>query len=175
MVLNELKQRGVSKVHLCVSDGLKSLKTGVSKVFNQSVHQKCIVRLQRNIMATGRSSHKQEITADFKVVLNPDDEKYTEEMALNRLVIFAEKWGKLYQHIRKLPAKDDIEYYFNYLDFDYRIGRTIYTTNWIERFNKSCRRTLKIKELVPKSKVCFGINYQHGYRIRRKEIRLSDS
>ena len=28
-------------------------------------------------------------------------------------------------------------------------GRMIYTTNWIERFNKSCRRTLKIRGAFP--------------------------
>ncbi|MCP4354474.1 MAG: hypothetical protein GY793_02340 [Proteobacteria bacterium] len=44
-----------------------------------------------------------------------------------------------------LPQKEDISYYFNYLQYDRRILRMIYTTNWIERFNKSCRRTLKIR------------------------------
>jgi len=157
LVLNGLKQRGVNKVHLFVSDGLKSLETAVSKVFNQSVHQKCIVHLQRNIMATVRSSHKQEIAADFKEVLNPDDEKYTKEMAMKRLDSFAQKWGKLYRHIRKLPEKEDIEYYFNYLDFDYRIRRMIYTTNWIERFNKSCRRTLKIRNSFPSPEAALAL------------------
>ena len=72
-LLNELKERGLEKVHLFVSDGLKSLEKAVSKVFNQSIHQKCIVHLQRNILASVRSSHKAEIAADLRAVLNPDD------------------------------------------------------------------------------------------------------
>jgi transposase-like protein len=157
LVLNELKQRGVSKVHLFVSDGLKSLETAVSKVFNQSVHQKCIVHLQRNILAAVRASHKAEIAADLRAVLNPDDEAYTKSMAMEQLANFADKWGKLYRHIKKLPDKEDIEYYFNYLDFDYRIRRMIYTTNWIERFNKSCRRTLKIRNSFPNPEAALAL------------------
>lgn len=157
LVLNELKQRGVSKVHLFVSDGLKSLEIAVAKVFNQSVHQKCIVHLQRNILATVRASHKAEIAADLRAVLDPDDENYTKLIAMERLAYFAEKWGKLYRHIKKLPEKEDIEYYFNYLDFDYRIRRMIYTTNWIERFNKSCRRTLKIRNSFPSPEAALAL------------------
>jgi transposase-like protein len=148
-VLNGLKERGLKKVHLFVSDGLKSLETAIARVFNQSTHQKCIVHLQRNILAYVRSSHKEEIAQDFKQVLNPDDKNYQRENAMERLRVFSKKWGKYYKHIGQLPEKEDIEYYFTYLDYDHRVRRMIYTTNWIERFNKSCRRTLKIRNSFP--------------------------
>lgn len=157
LVLDELKQRGVEKVHLFVSDGLKSLETAVSKVFHQSVHQKCIVHLIRNIMAKVRSTHKAEIAQDFRAVLNPDQEDYTREKAMEKLSKFALKWGVYYAHIKKLTVKEDIHYYFNYLDFDYRIRRMIYTTNWIERFNKSCRRTLKIRNSFPSPEAALAL------------------
>ncbi len=41
---------------------------------------------------------------------------------------------------------------FTYLNFDYRIRRMIYTTNWIERLNKSFRRTLKMRNALPNPK-----------------------
>jgi len=148
-VLKELKDRGLAKVHLFVSDGLKSLETAISKVFNQSMHQKCIVHLQRNILTYVRSSHKEEISKDFKEVLKPDDKEHTKTKAIEKLKDFSSKWGKYYKYIKCLPEKEDIEYYFTYLNYDYRIRRMIYTTNWIERFNKSCRRTLKIRNSFP--------------------------
>ena len=155
--LNELKDRGVENVHLFVSDGLKSLETAVAKVFNKSVHQKCIVHLQRNILAYVRSEHKQEVANDFKYVLNPDEENYTKKIAFDRLRQFSEKWGKYYRHIKRLPQKEDISYYFNYLDYHYQIRRMIYTTNWIERFNKSCRRTLKIRNSFPSPEAALAL------------------
>jgi putative transposase len=155
--LSELKEIGVEDIHLFVSDGLKSLETAVSKVFNKSVHQKCIVHLQRNLLAHVRSEHKQEVANDFKEVLSPDDKKYTKELAFERLEAFCQKWGKYYRHIKRLPQKEDICYYFNYLDYNYQIRRMIYTTNWIERFNKSCRRTLKIRNSFPSPEAALAL------------------
>jgi len=155
--LRELKGRGVEDIHLFVSDGLKSLETAVSKVFSKSVHQKCIVHLQRNLLAQVRSEHKQEVANGLKEVLNPDDKKYTKEMAFERLGKFCQKWGKYYRHIKRLPQKEDICYYFNYLDYNYQIRRMIYTTNWIERFNKSCRRTLKIRNSFPSPEAALAL------------------
>lgn len=155
--LQELKQRGVRNVRLFVSDGLKSLETAVSKVYNKSVHQKCIVHLQRNILANVRSEHKKEVADDFKKVLSPDQQKYNKTMAMDRLKEFADKWGKYYKSIKRLPEKEDISYYFNYLDYNYQIRRMIYTTNWIERFNKSCRRTLKIRNSFPSPEAAISL------------------
>ncbi len=147
--LLELKERGLEKVHLFVSDGLKSLETAISKVYYQSDHQKCTVHLIRNILAKVKKEHKQEIVEDFRKVLDPDNPEHTKEKAINLLYEFSLKWGKYYKHILKLPKKDDIDYYFNYLNYNYKIRRMIYTTNWIERFNKSLRRTLKIRNSFP--------------------------
>lgn len=155
--LSELKQRGVKNIKLFVSDGLKSLETAVSKIFNKAVHQKCIVHLQRNILAYIRTEHKKEVSTDFKHVLNPDEKGYTKEMALKRLELFANKWGKFYRHIKRLPMKEDISYYFNYLNYNYQVRRMIYTTNWIERFNKSCRRTLKIRNSFPSPEAALAL------------------
>lgn len=155
--LNELKERGIEKVHLFVSDGLKALETAVSSVFNQSAHQKCIVHLIRGILAKVRSNHKEEIASDFRNVLDPDNESYKKDDALRRLDQFADKWGKFYKHIKLLPEKEDINYYFNYLNYDHRIRRMIYTTNWIERFNKSCRRTLKIRNSFPSPEAALAL------------------
>jgi transposase-like protein len=155
--LREIKERGVENIHLFVSDGLKSLEIAVSKVFHKSVHQKCIVHLQRNILAYVRSEHKKQVSNDFKKVLNPDDRNYSKKMAMLELDRFAEKWGKYYRHIKRLPLKDDISYYFTYLDYDIQIRRMIYTTNWIERFNKSCRRTLKIRNSFPSPEAALAL------------------
>lgn len=157
IVLQELKDRGVKKVNLFVSDGLKSLEGAIAKVFNKSVHQKCIVHLIRSILSKVRSNHKEEIAADFRFVLDPENQKYEKIQAFKRLESFANKWGKLYRHIRLLPQKEDISYYFTYLQFDYRVRRMIYTTNWIERFNKSCRRTLKIRNSFPSPEAALAL------------------
>jgi transposase-like protein len=147
--LEELKERGLEKVHLFISDGLKSLEKAISSVYRQSIHQKCTVHLIRNILAKVRSNHKEEIAKDFRLVLDPDNKNHTKELALAKLDEFTNKWGKIYRHIKLLPHKEDISFYFNFLMYDVNVRRMIYTTNWIERFNKSCKRTLKIRNSFP--------------------------
>jgi len=47
----------------------------------------------------------------------------------------------------KLPDSkfDD---YFAFLDFPYQIQSMLYTTNWIERLNKSIRKTTKVRNSI---------------------------
>lgn len=42
-----------------------------------------------------------------------------------------------------------LELYFTYLDYDYGIRKMIYTTNWIERLNKSFEKTIKVRGSLP--------------------------
>ncbi len=38
---------------------------------------------------------------------------------------------------------------FEYMKYDYRVRPMIYTTNWIERLNKSFKKTLKVRGSLP--------------------------
>jgi len=59
------------------------------------------------------------------------------------------KWSSTYPKLKRTIERNDLDTIFTYLEFDYRIRRMIYTTNWIERLNKSFRRTLKIRNALP--------------------------
>lgn len=148
-IFTELKQRGVKSVGIIVSDGLSGLDNTISKEFPNTPHQKCIVHLQRIIQGYVRSEDKKEIASDFREVLSPDDENYTAEQAYNNLVDFASKWGGKYKSLEKYIEKLEWQPYFIYLNYSIKIRRMIYTTNWIERFNRSARRTLKIRGAFP--------------------------
>jgi len=54
-----------------------------------------------------------------------------------------------YDHLKKLVGRQNLHYYFTYLDFERRVQSMIYTTNWIERLNKSFRRSTKIRNALP--------------------------
>ena len=41
---------------------------------------------------------------------------------------------------------------FEYMKYDYRVRPMIYTTNWIERLNKSFRKTFKLRGSLPSVK-----------------------
>ena len=148
-VFTSLKDRGVHSVGLIVSDGIAGLESVIAEEFNQTPHQKCIVHLQRNLSKYVRREDKLELAEDFRQVLSPDDSTYTTDQAYQSLVDFSNKWSKKYKALGNYVSKLEWQPYFTYLNYSVKIRRMIYTTNWIERFNRSCRRTLKIRGAFP--------------------------
>lgn len=148
-IFSELKQRGVKSVGIIVSDGLSGLEKIISEEFNKTPHQKCIVHLQRTLQAYVRTEDKKELAQDFRLVLSPDEKDYTKEQAYQSLIDFKNKWKVKYKQLDRYITNLEWQPYFTYLDYSVKIRRMLYTTNWIERFNRSARRTLKIRGAFP--------------------------
>jgi transposase-like protein len=144
-VFSLIKQRGVKSIGLFVSDGLTGLEKAIANEFSATPHQKCIVHLQRALQSYVRREDKEELAADVRYLLSPDDALYTKEQVPERLNALQQKWKAKYKSLGKYLEVLEWQPYFTFLDYHRLIRRMIYTTNWIERFNKSCRRTLKIR------------------------------
>lgn len=148
-VLENIRSRGVEEVGLFVFDDLTGLDTVIGKVYASSMQQKCIIHFQRNLSKHIRRTNRTSFCQEVKEVFNPDDPSYTTTMAIAQLKEILLKWSKTYPKLKTTINRNDLETIFTYLNFDYRIRRMIYTTNWIERLNKSFRRTLKMRNALP--------------------------
>ena len=148
-VLENLKQRGVQKVGLFVSDDLTGLSDTISKVYANSLKQKCVLHYMRNISKELRKEDKEKMMQEIKESFQPDNPKKTAQDGIQMLRKVFENWSKIYPKLYKKSQKEEMEHLFTYFHFDYRIRRMIYTTNWIERLNKSFRRTLKMRKALP--------------------------
>ena len=56
---------------------------------------------------------------------------------------FINKWKRIYPNIENKLQEKHFDYYSAYLNFPAKIHRMIYTTNWVERLNKSDPKKLK--------------------------------
>jgi len=148
-VFQDLKERGVKSVGLIVSDGLSGLEGKIAQEFGNTPHQKCIVHLQRIIQKYVRTTDRKELAQDFREILSPDDPTNTKEKVEIALENLAQKWEVKNKSLSKYLRTFEWQPYFTYLDYSVKIRRMIYTTNWIERFNRSARRTLKIRGAFP--------------------------
>jgi transposase-like protein len=148
-VLQDLKDRGVEHVDLIISDNLTQLEGSIAEVFPESQHQKCIVHLQRNLSTYVRREDRKELAEDMRWIFSPDDIYYERSDVQARLETVADKWKKKYQSLYNKLKNLDWVPYFTYLDYNPKIRRMIYTTNWIESFNKHARRTLKVRGAFP--------------------------
>lgn len=148
-LLADLKRRGLEETSLIVADALKGLDDAIHRSFPGARHQKCVTHFKRNILNYVKADHKEEIADELREVFMTGQQAYTPKDARQRLTDFAERWGSHYRHIRKLATRQDLHYYFTYLDYERRVQSMIYTTNWVERLNKSFRRSLKIRNALP--------------------------
>ena len=146
--LMDIKARGVKSIGLIVSDNLTGLDEAVGKVL-KTPHQKCVVHLIRNVISQIHPKHKQAVADDFKEVFNLNLQEDSHQKVKDRLAVFCNQWNKLYPALIKRLQKMELGYYTTYLNFDFRIRRMIYTTNWIERLNRDYRRVLKIRGAMP--------------------------
>jgi putative transposase len=148
-VLLDLKKRGIKEVLLFIADGLKSLETSIHNIYPRSYFQKCVVHLKRNILNRVRAKDKLEVALDLKQVFKIDDLDDIEDMAINRLNNFIDKWKNKYPYLKRIFKEEILSYYFTYLKFPFITRRMIYTTNWIERLNKEIRKVVKNKNSFP--------------------------
>ena len=148
-IFSDLKERGLESIGIIVSDGLSGLDKSISEAFSGTPHQKCIVHLQRNLHAMVRREDRKELAQDVRDILLPNDENHTKEKALVLVSQLFIKWSKKYKAFSNHILKMEWEPFLIFLDYDVKVRRMLYTTNWIERFNRSARRTLKIRGAFP--------------------------
>lgn len=156
-VLENIQNRGVKQVGLFVFDDLTGLGNVIGKIFSGSMQQKCVLHFQRNLNKHIRKTDRQAFSEELKAVFNPDDVFHSSEQGVLYLKEVLSKWSKTYPKLKATLHRDDLELVFTYLNFDYRIRRMIYTTNWIERLNKAFRRTLKMRNALPNPKAAITL------------------
>lgn len=83
-----------------------------------------------------RNKDKKELADDKTEVLSLDRIDYNCDEATKNLLEIADKWETKYKSLRNYIYRIEAEPYFTYLDYSVHIRHIIYTTNWIERFNK---------------------------------------
>lgn len=147
-ICQDLKRRGLKQVDLFVTDNLTELDSAIERHFDAAI-QKCVLHLKRSILRKTKKQHRSELAGDLATIFQLDNREDSKNALYDRARQTYQKWGKLYPNLKTLSDPDFLCYYATYLEFEYEIRNMIYTTNWIERLNKSFKRTLKIRNSMP--------------------------
>jgi|GEM_PF-4026940 len=82
-----------------------------------------------------KADHKEQVADELREIFMTGQKAYSSKQAQTALNEFSERLGSQYSHIRRLAERDDLHYYFTYLDYERRVQSMIPATNWVERFN----------------------------------------
>ena len=139
-----LKERGIEKVDLIISDGHKGIKKAASHSFVGSSWQLCTVHVKRNLMKIVPKKHLTEVLGWMDDVLHAKD--YSDAIGISHLMMaeYEEKLPKLAKFLG-----DNLGDTMTFLAFPKRHHRKIHSTNVLERFNKEVKRRTKVVGAFP--------------------------
>ncbi len=139
-----LKDRGLKKIDLIISDGHKGIKKAAKESFTGSSWQLCSVHLKRNLMKIVPKKELEEVLREINHVIRAD----SFEEALSR----ANGMIATYEDSKPRVAKflmDNLYDSCTYLTFPSTHWRKLHSTNVLERFNKEIKRRTKVIGAFP--------------------------
>ena len=139
-----LKDRGVEKVDLVISDGHRGIKKAASNSFVGSSWQLCTVHMKRNLMKIVPKKSLGEVLEYLEDVLRARDIQDAMSIAHGMIATYEERMPKLSKFL-----EDNLGDAMTFLAFPKRHHRKIHTTNVLERFNKEVKRRTKVVGAFP--------------------------
>lgn len=144
MVLNDIKNRGVKDVLIFSTDNLPGFSQAIAAVYPKAEIQKCIIHQIRSSTRYVNYKDIKELMADLKTIYKSN----SEDVALNQLEFFDDKWGKKYPSCVRSWRNNwaELSTFFKYPP---EMRKIMYTTNSIENFNRQLRKVTKSKTIFP--------------------------
>ena len=151
--LEALKERGVTQIDIVTSNALQGIENAVCAAFPKASHQFCVAHIKRQILNCVSHKDKSQLAEELNEVFTLENKEMKSLLGYEQFITFVAKWEKKYPILKKYKADRNIAY-FTYMDFPVQVQRYIYTTNWIERFNRKYKRTIKIRTSMPAFPTC---------------------
>ena len=139
-----LKERGVSKVDLVISDGHKGIKRAASESFVGSSWQLCSVHFKRNLMKIVPKKSLNEVLDYLDDILKAESTDEANSLAHGMIATYEDKFPKLAEYLVK-----NLGDVMSFIAFPQKHRRKIHSTNLVERFNKEVKRRTKVVGAFP--------------------------
>ncbi|NLU65464.1 IS256 family transposase [Rhodococcus sp. HNM0563] len=142
--LTSLKARGLSGVHLVISDAHSGLKAAIAQQFAGSAWQRCRVHFMRNIRATVGAKHVPPVMAAVKTIFAHTDPAEVVAQWDQVTDTFAGSFPKAAALMES--AKYDV---LAFTAFPKAHWQKVWSNNPIERLNKEIKRRADVVEIFP--------------------------
>jgi len=174
MLFNGLKERGLEKVWLCVSDGHKGLRNAAQKSFLGCSWQRCKVHFMRNILAHVSQKEKASFAASLKAVWLQPTKKDALQAAQTLMNQYRDRFPQAIEVL-----EEGLEDALQFLAFPCFDHRKISSTNVLERLNREIRRRSRVVGIFPgmsayiRLVTCYLIEYSEDWSTGKCYIKQS--
>ena len=141
---DDLKDRGIKKIDLIISDGHRGIKKAAKESFVGSSWQFCSVHLKRNLMKIVAKKDLEEVLDDLKKVLKCESFEEALSAANGMIATYEDSKPRLAKFLM-----DNLYDSCTYLTFPKTHWRKLHSTNVLERFNKEIKRRTKVIGAFP--------------------------
>ncbi len=147
-----LKARGLSGVHLVISDDHAGLRQAITRHFQGASWQRCQVHVTRNLTGQVAASKRRELAADLREVFAAT----TRDEARVRAGELADAWRARHPGIAE-QVEEEIEDCLNCLAFPAEHQARIRTTNGMERLSQELKRRTRVVRIFPNREACLRL------------------
>jgi len=169
---DKLKQRGLQKIALLVSDAHQGIQKAFKEAFIGASWQRCKVHFMRNILAHIPHRAKASFGAKLKQIWLQNSKKEAYQAAQTIIEEISKKFPEAIQTLQS-GLEDSLQFYhFPQID-----RRRISSTNVLERINKEIRRRSKVVSIFPSREsylrliATYLMEYTENWEIERSYIK----
>jgi len=147
---SRIKERGIKKVDLTISDDHKGLIKAQEELFPNTPHQRCICHYMRNVLSYVPYKEKVKLAEYLKQIFSSP----TKEMATSISHMIAKHYKMSYPKVSHM-LEEELEFTLTYLAYPKHHHRKIRTTNLIEGIiNKDLKQRSRVVGIFPNQKSC---------------------
>ena len=135
-----MKQRGLQRVRLIVSDKSTGILDAIGDFFSESRWQRCVVHFYRNVLNAVPTGKSKVVSTMLKAIHTQEDKETarqkTEQVTVKLKALRLDKAARIVE----AGAKETFSFY----DFPSNHWRHICTNNPLERLNREIRRRIRV-------------------------------
>jgi putative transposase len=139
-VMDDLKQRGVEKVSLWITDGNQATINAIEHKFPANARQRCVKHKMDNVLGYIPKKQQQQVKPELKAIFYQENRQKADQ----EVAAFIEKYEAIYPTAIDCLRRD-LDACLTFYDFPKEHWKTIRTTNVIERlFGEVKKRSHKM-------------------------------